>query len=75
MENIESVLYTTVWNDGEYELSTNAQYDKATKEVFDIEEVEFEVELLDVLEFQFIELDNGDKLEVEETDGKYFAIN
>ncbi len=74
MNNIENVLYVFVW-DGDFEVETNAKYNKDTKEVFDIQGSDIDGDELEVFEGQFIELSNGVRLEVESQENGYFVID
>ncbi len=73
MNNIENVLYISVW-DGGFEVITKAKYNKETKEVFDIEGSDIDGDELEVLDGEFIELSNGDRLKVESKENGYFVI-
>lgn len=76
---IIDVYYISVWNGG-FEVVTNAKYNQNTKEVFDIQGYDGELidEYGDELEFldgQFIELQDGSRIEVNEIQDKYIAVD
>lgn len=70
-----NVTFVSVW-DGGHEIESNAKYNEETKLVYDIEVVEGvdeDGDEVQVLDEEYITLPNGEKLEVYEEDGKYYA--
>ena len=53
---IKSAAFTSVW-DGGYEITTGCKVNMETKEVFDIEKVDIDA---DVLEYEYITLDGNE---------------
>ncbi len=53
---IKNATFTSVW-DGSYEVTTNCKVNTETKEVFDIEKVDIDA---DVLEYEYVTLDGNE---------------
>ena len=73
-KQIVEVEYVTLWDDG-VEVVTSAMYNIETGLVYDIETTDEGIEDLDILEREFIRLDDGTELDVCEESGKYKVIN
>lgn len=73
-KQIVEVEYVTLWDDG-VEVVTSAMYNMETGLVYDIETTDEGIEDLDILEREFIRLDDGTELDVCEESGKYKVIN
>lgn len=63
---IKNATFTSVW-DGGYEVITNCKVNMETKEIFDIETVDINV---DILEEEYVTINNK-KYSVSEIDGHY----
>ena len=63
---IKNSTFTSVW-DGGYEVTTNCKVNMETKEVFDIESVDVDV---DILEEEYVTID-GAKYSISDVDGYY----
>ena len=63
---IKNGTFTSVW-DGGYEVTTNCKVNMETKEVFDIESVDVDV---DILEEEYVTIDGVD-YSVSDIDGYY----
>ena len=73
-KQIVEVEYVTLWDDG-VEIVTSAMYDVKTGLVYDIETTGEGIEDLDILEREFIRLEDGTELDVCEESGKYKVVN
>lgn len=73
-KQIVEVEYVTLWDDG-VEVVTSAMYNMETGLVYDIETTDEGVEDLDILEREFIRLDDNTELDVSEESGKYKVID
>ena len=65
---IKNATFTSVW-DGGYEVTTNCKVDTETKEVFDIETVDVDV---DVLEEEYVTIDGIDYAVSDSEDMEYW---
>lgn len=68
------VEYVSLWDDG-VEIETTAKYNPVTGLVYDIETTDEDIEDLDILEREFVRLDDGSELDVVEESGKYKVID
>lgn len=73
MNNIINVTYVSVW-DGGVKIESEAKYDTKNNIVFDIEVVEVGNLDLEVLNREYIELDDGTELEVELGDDNKYRV-
>lgn len=65
---IKNATYTSVW-DGGYEVTTNCKVNMGTKEVFDIETVDVDV---DILEYEYATIDGKEYPVSNDGDSEYW---
>lgn len=73
MNNIVNVTYVSVW-DGGVKIESGAKYDTTNNIVFDIEVVEVGNLDLEVLDREYIKLEDGTELEVELGDNNKYRV-
>lgn len=56
---IKNATFTSVW-DGGYEVTTNCKVNMATKEVFDVEISDIDTNCLEILDTEYVTIDDID---------------
>lgn len=70
---IKNATFTSVW-DGGYEVTTSCKVNMETKEIFDIEISDVNIELLEILDKEYVTIDGVNYTASNDKDTEYWYI-